>query len=276
MVSYTYDPWGAPMSTDGTMAATLGAANPLRYRGYVYDTETGLYYLSSRYYNPVWGRFINADTVAVVTASPDKANWDKNLFAYCDNDPINRQDDEGDLWKWLPFKESGDWGFVHKMVQAEIVELYGNQRLGKEVYTNIHTRMDIFSYPTYEVWEVKPYSGGRGYAAAYISLQKYVGKYYEGKVIVPGAANEFTGTFPLAYGEYSLQVEYFTPAPGVILYDFSTKRQQPQTNESAIVAAGAAAITSSVLIGLSKGAGGRIGGLGFGGGGLGIFCRTTR
>ena len=44
VVSYTYDPWGAPMSTDGTMAATLGAANPLRYRGYVYDTETGLYY----------------------------------------------------------------------------------------------------------------------------------------------------------------------------------------------------------------------------------------
>ena len=61
VVSYTYDPWGAPMSTGGTMAATLGAVNPLRYRGYVYDTETGLYYLSSRYYNPVWGRFINAD-----------------------------------------------------------------------------------------------------------------------------------------------------------------------------------------------------------------------
>ena len=53
VVSYTYDPWGAPMSTDGTTAATLGAANPLRYRGYVYDTETGFYYLSSRYYNPV-------------------------------------------------------------------------------------------------------------------------------------------------------------------------------------------------------------------------------
>ena len=98
VVSYTYDPWGAPMSTDGTMAATLGAANPLRYRGYVYDTETGLYYLSSRYYNPVWGRFINADTAAVVAASPNKANWDKNLFAYCDNNPISRKDDGGEFW----------------------------------------------------------------------------------------------------------------------------------------------------------------------------------
>ena len=98
VVSYTYDPWGAPMSTGGTMAATLGAANPLRYRGYVYDSETSLYYLSSRYYNPVWGRFINADTAAVVAASPDKANWDKNLFAYCDNDPVNRKDDGGEFW----------------------------------------------------------------------------------------------------------------------------------------------------------------------------------
>ena len=98
VVSYAYDPWGAPMSTSGTMASTLGAANPLRYRVYVYDTETSLYYLSSRYYNPVWGRIINADTVAVVAASPDKANWDKNLFAYCDNDPVNRKDDGGEFW----------------------------------------------------------------------------------------------------------------------------------------------------------------------------------
>ena len=99
VVSYGYDPWGAPMSTDGTMASTLGTANPLRYRGYVYDTETGLYYLSSRYYNPVWGRFINADTADVLGASPDKANWDKNLFAYCDNNPISRKDDGGEFWE---------------------------------------------------------------------------------------------------------------------------------------------------------------------------------
>ena len=53
------------VNASGTMAATLGTANPLRYRGYVYDSETGLYYLSSRYYNPVWGRFINADGLIV-------------------------------------------------------------------------------------------------------------------------------------------------------------------------------------------------------------------
>ena len=101
VVSYTYDPWGAPLSTDGTMASTLGTANPLRYRGYVYDTETGLYYLSSRYYNPTWGRFINADTAGVVATSPDKTHWDKNLFAYCDDNPVNRRDDGGDLWEYV-------------------------------------------------------------------------------------------------------------------------------------------------------------------------------
>ena len=48
VVTYTYDAWGNPLTTTGSMAATLGAQNPLRYRGYVYDTETGLYYLQSR------------------------------------------------------------------------------------------------------------------------------------------------------------------------------------------------------------------------------------
>ena len=91
MVSYTYDPWGAPMSVSGSMSATLGAVNPLRYRGYVYDSETGLYYLSSRYYNPVWGRFINADGYA----STGQGFTGDNMFAYCNDNPVNYKDSEG-------------------------------------------------------------------------------------------------------------------------------------------------------------------------------------
>ena len=98
VVSYAYDPWGKTWGASGTLASTLGTFNPLRYRGYVYDTETGLYYLNSRYYNPTWGRFINADTTDVLGASLDKANWDKNLFAYCDNNPIIRVDHGGQIW----------------------------------------------------------------------------------------------------------------------------------------------------------------------------------
>ena len=52
VVAYTYDAWGNPLSTTGTMADTLGKLNPFRYRGYVYDTETGFYYVSTRYYDP--------------------------------------------------------------------------------------------------------------------------------------------------------------------------------------------------------------------------------
>ncbi|MBE5783233.1 MAG: hypothetical protein E7329_07985 [Clostridiales bacterium] len=51
VVRYTYDAWGKPLSTTGPLAATLGKLNPFRYRGYVFDEETGLYYLRSRYYN---------------------------------------------------------------------------------------------------------------------------------------------------------------------------------------------------------------------------------
>ncbi len=91
VVTYTYDAWGNPLSTTGSMATTLGEQNPLRYRGYVYDTETGLYYLQSRYYNPGWGRFINADNQ--VSAGSDLIGM--NLFAYCENNPCNYADPTG-------------------------------------------------------------------------------------------------------------------------------------------------------------------------------------
>ena len=113
VVSYTYDPWGAPMSTDGTMAATLGAANPLRYRGYVYDTETGFYYVSSRYYNPEVGRWINADD-AIVGVGGDIRGY--NLFAYCMNDPVNMSDHTGHWPQWIKNAASAVVNAVKKAV----------------------------------------------------------------------------------------------------------------------------------------------------------------
>ena len=71
--------------------------NALKYRGYYYDAETGFYYVSSRYYDPVIGRFINADTTDVLMASPTSLT-DKNLYAYCDNNPVMRVDSDGDWW----------------------------------------------------------------------------------------------------------------------------------------------------------------------------------
>ena len=71
--------------------------NPFRYRGYYYDSDLKMYYLGSRYYNQEWGRFLNADTSSVLTASPTSFT-DKNLFAYCDNNPVARTDDGGEFW----------------------------------------------------------------------------------------------------------------------------------------------------------------------------------
>jgi RHS repeat-associated protein len=95
VVEYYYDAWGRLISTSGTMSSTLGANNPLRYRGYVYDTETGLYYLQSRYYNPTWGRFINADDPGYMGVDGTPSSY--NLFAYCGNNPVNCADSAGNL-----------------------------------------------------------------------------------------------------------------------------------------------------------------------------------
>ena len=78
------------------MASTLGTKNPLRYRGYVYDTDTQLYYCQSRYYDPATGRFLNADDVTLLGTNGDFASL--NLFAYCGNNPVLRQDSGGQWW----------------------------------------------------------------------------------------------------------------------------------------------------------------------------------
>ncbi len=82
------------------MASTLGVDNPFRYRGYYYDEESGLYYLNSRYYDPVTGRFINAD--GYLGANGDMLAY--NLFAYCSNNPINYSDPTGTFKLWNAIK----------------------------------------------------------------------------------------------------------------------------------------------------------------------------
>ena len=84
---YKYDPYGKVISATGSMAT----ANPLRYRGYYYDSETGFYYLQSRYYDPMTGRFINADSYV----STGQGVLGNNMFAYCRNNPVCRKDATG-------------------------------------------------------------------------------------------------------------------------------------------------------------------------------------
>ena len=99
VVEYKYDAWGKPLNTTGTLADTLGKRNPFRYRGYVFDEETGFYFLSNRQYNSTNGRFINEDTTDVLSLPYFQAGQ-YNLFAYCLNNPASDMDDDGQL-SWL-------------------------------------------------------------------------------------------------------------------------------------------------------------------------------
>ena len=103
IAKYSYDPWGKLLSVtpngwldeQNAYYLEVAEANPLRYRGYYYDAETGFYYLQSRYYDPEIGRFINADSYASTDAT---GLLSTNMFAYCENDPVNRSDPSGELF----------------------------------------------------------------------------------------------------------------------------------------------------------------------------------
>ena len=100
VAAYTYDPYGRPVTIKGRVGTTLQTMtdpthianrNPLRYRGYYYDNESGFYYLQSRYYDPAICRFINADGYA----STGQGFTGFNMFAYCNNSPANSIDPTG-------------------------------------------------------------------------------------------------------------------------------------------------------------------------------------
>ncbi|MEF9975101.1 MAG: RHS repeat-associated core domain-containing protein, partial [Clostridia bacterium] len=101
VVEYGYDAWGKPTKTASKVAgdgstltieyAELARLNPFRYRGYVWDVETGYYYLRSRYYDPAWGRFINMDSLAGNVGK----SLSHNCYAYSKNSPVKHVDRDG-------------------------------------------------------------------------------------------------------------------------------------------------------------------------------------
>ncbi|WP_055666115.1 RHS repeat-associated core domain-containing protein [Desnuesiella massiliensis] len=130
VVSYAYDSWGKPIVTDaekndandtikdgitGSLANTVGVKNPYRYRGYRYDAETSLYYLQSRYYNPEWGRFLNADGIFGKTGDL----LGHNLFAYCENNAINASDPTGFM---VTYADVGGTSYFVYMPSSDVSE----------------------------------------------------------------------------------------------------------------------------------------------------------
>ena len=115
IATYEYDAWGNLLSIkdangnvipDDINSTNVASINPIRYRGYYYDIEKGMYYLNSRYYWPKLGRFINAD--GYVSTGQDVLGT--NMFAYCGNNPVNRKDPTGCFWEFVEtlFTEIGN------------------------------------------------------------------------------------------------------------------------------------------------------------------------
>ena len=103
IASYAYDAWGnfvTTYHTSTTLLKYLADEAPFRYRGYYYDSETGFYYLNTRYYDPAICRFINADDISYLGANGDLQAY--NLYAYCSNNPVMHIDPTGEsLWDFL-------------------------------------------------------------------------------------------------------------------------------------------------------------------------------
>jgi len=117
IVNYTYDSLGKLFSIDDTSGKNIGEINPLRYRGYYYDVETGLYYLNSRYYDPITGRFINADNQHILLENCLDI-LDMNVFSYCKNNWVNSSDPSGYACiKW------NLWGYEVLLSKTEAIKL---------------------------------------------------------------------------------------------------------------------------------------------------------
>ena len=108
VAEYAYDAYGNCKIINSTNS-NLANYNPIRYRGYYYDRETGLYYLNARYYNPEWRRFISTDEPSYL--DPETPNG-LNLYVYCNNDPVMYVDQSGHSWESF-CNGVGDWFSNH-------------------------------------------------------------------------------------------------------------------------------------------------------------------
>ena len=168
VVEYIYDAWGNILSVTGSLASTVGQINPFRYRGYYYDSETGLYYLNSRYYDAEVGRFISADGYA----STGQGILGNNMFIYCLNNPSMYVDHTG--YDAILFMADGIH-HVGALIQDENGNwwhfYWGAADFGRDWYLLFGFTVEI------NVWRV-PYSGELDINSVNASGQ-YAGNYID-------------------------------------------------------------------------------------------------
>ena len=218
VVEYKYDAWGKPLSTTGTLADTLGKRNPFRYRGYMFDEETGLYYLNSRYYNPRKERFINGDCeVGLIGSLCSHA-----VFTYCFNEPVDQADYDGkrsETNTWINFIVES---FVRNLINTICGREHASGEVGEFSITSVTkditiTSEDADSHNGAVSTGISAISFITGYVlTSAISGLKYISKALEsaagGYVMdsVSGAIqDEIAGWFTVRAGTYtSIRCQY--------------------------------------------------------------------
>ena len=159
VVEYKYDTWGRVVGMEGSdYGKWVGSLNPFRYRGYYYDDETGMYYLQSRYYNPVWGRFMNLDGIIF----DDGFYRNLNLYHYCKNNPGGNVD------------IAGNW-VMSVGISANVTALFGFMGSGAIVWDdngNIGLQITRAGLPMLEMTEGTSHFGfldaGAGFTYSWV------------------------------------------------------------------------------------------------------------
>jgi RHS repeat-associated protein len=257
VVEYTYDAWGKVLTTTGSLASTIGATNPYRYRGYWFDTETGLYYLQSRYYDPQTGRFINADMLV----STGQGVLGSNMFAYCMNDPANLTDQLG-LFPGIDLVLF-DFYAMHIMTQIQCAMDYGFVMEISVECGDGRGRLDLYD-PVHNVfYEVKSIGCVDGYDTdnqidrydiSYIRDTKRnkdkLGKESIGKNPNKGMDSSIKGSFQ--YSIYDIEYKYYKP--GLIVYDKKTNWESVKVLALCTVIASVGILSGGIEFGIVAGA----------------------
>ena len=217
-VTYEYDAWGNITNMTYTNK-TLADANPLRYRGYYYDRETGLYYLQSRYYNPQWGRFINADGYT----STGQSILGNNMFAYCNNNAVNYQDASGKRCVHILSRLGGAGSYpkeprdvtdeVLAALDREVEYAHSLKSQLKQASSNYHRNAAVITLHFYSIvnhqaaWDIKEKESWEATIGTYFpgNGQTIV---FDGMKLTPEGLGNFTyGYLGYAYG-FSLPILY--------------------------------------------------------------------
>ena len=219
VVEYKYNAWGKLLNITGRLADTLGSQNPFRYREYVYDEETELYYLPSRYYASNTGRFINAD-----------ASVRGNLYEYCRCNPVNRFDPSGAS----SIGYMNEMTKMHNRVVQEVAQMTGGSSLRGDTITpgaGPHGGPgypDVVRVETNEAWEIKPLtaygiSSGRAQMRRYVANGRTKG-HYLGVRKIPYAFGDIKGEVTIYSGMGSIDA-------GIVYYEFKAyeEERQPKT-----------------------------------------------